>query len=204
MIRLAICDDHPVVRTGLKAVFETDPELTVVGFADSTPSAVELAGQCDVMTMDLHLKDGDSGVQATRAILALDSPPHILVLTNYDDDADIVGAVEAGAIGYLLKDAEPQELIGAVKAAAAGKTVLEPWLLGRLAEHRRQPKGSLTPREMDILKALATGASNAEIAADQFISVTTVKSHIASVFGKLGATSRTHAVAIARERGLLS
>ena len=139
----------------------------------------------------------------TRRIRALDAAPYVLVLTNYDTDGDILGAVEAGASGYLLKDAPPHELIAAVRAAAAGESALAPVIAGRLLDRMRAPQVSLSKREIEVLERVAAGMSNAAIAGEMFVSQTTVKSHLVHIFSKLNVSSRTAAVSKARELGVL-
>jgi DNA-binding NarL/FixJ family response regulator len=153
--------------------------------------------------MDLQLAGGGDGVAATAAIAASPDPPRVLILTTYDTDADILRAVEAGAAGYLLKDAEPQVLLDAVAAAARGETVLAPQVATRLMARVREPTPELSARELDVMALVAEGLTNREIARRLFVSEATVKSHLVHVFTKLGVASRTAAVAAARERGLL-
>lgn len=205
MIRILIADDHPVVRSGLRAVFEAEADLEVVGESSRAATAADraAAGGVDLVTMDLRFPDGLSGVEAIRRIRALDDPPEVLVLTNYDDDADILDAVEAGARGYLLKDAPPETLVQAVRSAAAGQSVLAPVVASKLMSRMREPAVHLTPREHDVLACLGRGLSNQEIGAELFLSQPTVKSHLARLYGTLGVPSRTAAVAKARELGLL-
>ena len=144
-----------------------------------------------------------TGVDATRRIRALEAPPYVLVLTNYDSDADILGAVEAGASGYLLKDAPPHELTAAVRAAAAGESALAPVIASRLLDRMRAPRVSLSSREIEVLELVAAGRSNSEVAEQLFVSETTVKSHLAHIFSKLDVSSRTAAVSEARRKGIL-
>lgn len=204
-VRLVLCDDHPIVRAGLRAVFEAEPDFDVVAEADRAMEAVDLARlhAPDVVTMDLRFPTGASGVDATRELRLLAPAPAVLVLTNYDDDRDIIAAVEAGASGYVLKDAPPAELVSAVRGAADGQAALAPAVAARLMRRVREPVTVLTPREADVLRAVARGLSNQEIGAELFLGQPTVKSHLAHVFGKLGVPSRTAAVARARELGLL-
>ncbi|MFD2757051.1 response regulator transcription factor [Gulosibacter faecalis] len=204
MIRVLICDDHPIVRAGLRAVFEHDGDLEVVGEAATADEAVALAPGADVVTMDLRLGDGGDGVDATRRIRALQQAPAVLVLTNYDTDNQILTAIEAGACGYLLKDAPPERLVRAVRRAAAGENVLDAEIMERLVGQLRAPRVHLTPREADVLAQLATGATNQRIGEVLHLSPTTVKSHLAAIYGKLGVSSRTAAVSKARETGLLA
>lgn len=210
MIRVLVADDHPIVRQGLRAVIDTASDLEVVDEAASVEEAVarldalEARGErIDVITMDLRFGDADGGVVGTRRIRARATPPAVLVITNYEDDADIVGAIEAGASGYLLKDAPPTELLEAIRSAAAGRTVLAPRVSMRLVERMRAPSIHLTVREREVLELVAEGFSNHEISARLHLSETTVKSHLARLYGKLDVPSRTAAVARARALGLL-
>lgn len=207
MIRLVIADDHPIVRAGLTALFSLEPDLEIVAEASTPAQAVALAEELnpDVVLMDLQFGAAEavSGADATRRIRALDAAPYVLVLTNYDSDADILSAVEAGASGYLLKDAPPHELIAAVRAAAAGESALAPVIASRLLDRLRAPQISLSGREIEVLELVAAGRSNTEVADALFISETTVKSHLAHIFSKLDVSSRTAAVSAARRRGIL-
>jgi DNA-binding NarL/FixJ family response regulator len=202
--RVVLVDDHPVVRGGLRALL-TASGVEVVGEAATVDEAVAVVRQSrpDVVLMDLQLADGGDGVTATVAIGALPTPPRVLILTTYDTDADILRAVEAGAAGYLLKDAEPQVLIDAVAAAARGETVLAPQVATRLLARVREPASDLSSRELEVVRLVADGLANRDIARRLFVSEATVKSHLVHVFTKLGVASRTAAVAAARERGLL-
>jgi len=206
MIRLIIADDHPIVRAGLTALFDQEADLTVVAEAATPEEAISAAQRenPDVVLMDLQFgNSAETGADATRQIRALDAAPYVLVLTNYDSDADILGAVEAGASGYLLKDAPPHELIAAVHAAAAGESALAPVIASRLLGRMRSPQISLSSREIEVLERVAAGRSNAEIAIDLHVSEPTVKSHLTHIFTKLEVTSRTSAVSAARRRGIL-
>ncbi|WP_425563796.1 LuxR C-terminal-related transcriptional regulator [Rhodoglobus aureus] len=156
-----------------------------------------------VILMDLQFGALESGAEVTRRIRALDAAPYVLILTNYDTDGDILGAVEAGASGYLLKDAPPHEVIAAVRAAAAGESVLAPVIAGRLLDRMRAPQVSLSKREIEVMELVAQGKSNAAIAGEMFVSQTTVKSHLVHIFSKLNVSSRTAAVSKARELGVL-
>ena len=204
-ITVLIADDHPVVRAGIRALIGTDPTLAVVGEVSTPQDAVRLAAELepDVVVMDLQFGAATSGVDATAALKRHRPAPAVLVLTNYDSDADILGAVEAGANGYLLKDAPPQELLGAIRAAAAGESALAPAVAGRLLDRMRTPAVALTAREIDVLRAAAAGLSNLEIAASLHVTDATVKSHLAHIYAKLGVKSRSAAVATARESGVL-
>lgn len=205
MIRVVIADDHPVVRAGLRALLSTAQDVEVVGEAETPGAAVELAVSLvpDLVLMDLQFGQELSGADATRRIRALDAPPYVLVLTNYDSDGDILGAVEAGASGYLLKDAPPHELLAGVRAAAAGESALAPAVASRLMARMRAPRVSLSAREIEVLALVAEGASNGEIAGRLHITDATVKSHLVHVYSKLGVTSRTAAVSAARSLGIL-
>lgn len=207
MIRLVIADDHPIVRAGLQALLGMEADFEVVAEAATPDQAVDAAERenPDVVLMDLQFGTGSSGTgaDATRRIRSLDAAPYVLVLTNYDSDADILGAVEAGASGYLLKDAPPRELVAAVRAAAAGESALAPVIATRLLDRMRAPQISLSAREMEVLDLVAAGRSNGDVAAALFVSETTVKSHLAHIFSKLGVASRTAAVSAARNRGIL-
>ena len=205
MIRLLLADDHPVVRAGLRALLGAEPDLRVVFEAGTAEEAVALAaaGDVDVVLMDLQFGGAMQGAEATRRVRAVAGAPRVLILTNYDTDADILGAIEAGASGYLLKDAPPAELIAAVRAAAAGQSALAPAIVTRLADRSRVPEGRLSPREVEVLGLVAAGRSNRQIGQDLFLSEATVKSHLVHIFGKLGVSSRTSAVASARASGTI-
>ncbi|MEU2659540.1 response regulator transcription factor [Streptomyces sp. NPDC007325] len=204
-VRLLLADDHPVVRAGLRAVLDTEPGFTVVGEAATAERAVELAaaGGVDVVLMDLQFGAGMHGAEATAAITGVPGGPRVLVLTTYDTDADILAAVEAGASGYLLKDAPPEELAAAVRTAAAGQSALAPAVAHRLMDRMRTPAEALTKRELEVLQLVGEGLSNQQISKVLFLSQATVKSHLVHVFAKLGVDSRTAAVAAARERRLI-
>lgn len=205
-VRVLIADDHAVVRTGLRALLASDPDVEVLADVAAAEDAVERAriGDVDVVLMDLRFAgDAAAGVHATRRLRELATPPQVLVLTSHDTDADILGAVEAGACGYLLKDAAPDELLAAVRAAAAGESALSPTVAARLLGRLRDPRPVLTDREAEVLRAVAAGATNRQAAASLHVSEATVKTHLVHVFDKLGATSRTAAVARARELGIL-
>ncbi|MEW1699809.1 response regulator [Streptomyces sp. NPDC093249] len=204
-IRLLLADDHPVVRAGLRAVLDTEPDFTVVAEAATAERAVELAaaGDVDVVLMDLQFGAGMHGSEATAAITATPGGPKVLVLTTYDTDADILAAVEAGASGYLLKDAPPEELAAAVRTAAAGQSALAPAVAHRLMDRMRTPAEALTKRELEVLQLVGEGLSNQQISKALFLSQATVKSHLVHVFAKLGVDSRTAAVAAATARRLI-
>ncbi|MCJ1679994.1 response regulator transcription factor [Streptomyces sp. APSN-46.1] len=204
-IRLLLADDHPVVRAGLRAVLDTEPDFAVVAEAATAERAVELAASepVDVVLMDLQFGPGMHGSAATRLITDLPRAPRVLVLTTYDTDADILAAVEAGASGYLLKDAPPEELAAAVRTAAAGQSALAPAVALRLMDRMRTPAAALTKRELEVLQLVADGLSNQQISKKLFLSQATVKSHLVHVYAKLGVDSRTAAVAAAATRRLI-
>ncbi|MFU8874364.1 response regulator [Micromonospora sp. SL4-19] len=204
-IRVLIVDDHPIVRRGLRAALDADPGITVVGEAATGVDAIAQAeaGAPDVVLMDLHLGPGINGAEVTRQLLTRPRPPRVLVLTTYDSDADILPAITAGATGYLLKDTEPDDLLAAIRSAAAGETVLAPAIATRLITRVRAPGRTLTPRETQILQMVAEGHSNQAIARAMFITEATVKSHLVQVFSKLDVDNRTAAVAEGRRRGII-
>ena len=205
MIGLLLSDDHPVVRAGMRALLEAEPDLHVAGEAASAEEAVRLAARpgIDLVLMDLQFPGALQGVEATRRIRAAPDAPKVLVLTNYDTDADILGAIEAGASGYLLKDAPPGELVAAIRAAAAGESALAPAVASRLDASQRSADQRLTVREAEVLQLVAAGSTNREIGQALFLSEATVKSHLVHIFTKLGVGSRTAAVAKARELGAI-
>lgn len=212
MIRVLLADDHEIVRLGLRAVLEEAEDITVVGEVATAEAAISAAkaGGIDVILMDLRFGAGmegtkvTSGVEATARIKeSMSSPPKVLVVTNYDTDADILGAIEAGAVGYLLKDTEPNELLAAVRSAKDGDSALSPMVADRLMTRVRTPRMSLTPRELEVLSLVASGSSNREIGQSLMLSEATVKSHLVHIYDKLGVRSRTSAVAAAREQGVL-
>ncbi|MCE7009010.1 response regulator transcription factor [Kibdelosporangium philippinense] len=205
MIKVLLVDDHPVVREGLRGMLDAEPDLTVIGEAGSGEEAVALAAahQPDVILMDLRMP-GLDGAGATEKIMSSDGSSRVIVLTTYETDADILRAVEAGATGYLLKDASRAELAGAIRAATRGETVLAPSVAGRLMRRMRQPaQPSLSAREIQVLRLVAKGQTNGEIGASLHISETTVKTHLLRVFNKLGVSDRTAAVTTAMEQGML-
>lgn len=205
MIRLLLADDHAIVRAGLRALLDGGDELTVVGDVSTAEAAVAFCATTavDLVLMDLSFGQGRSGADATAELRALPQPPNVLVVTNYDTDADILGAIEAGACGYILKDTPPSELLAAVRAAAAGESVLSPAVASKLMTRVRRADTTLSPREIEVLRLVADGRSNREIAKELFLSETTVKSHLVHIYAKLGVRSRTSAVARAREQGAI-
>ncbi|MDK8880468.1 response regulator transcription factor [Corynebacterium sp. MSK008] len=212
MIRVLLADDHEIVRLGLRSVLEAAEDIKVVAEVATAEGAIATAqaGGIDVILMDLRFGAGaegqrvTTGAQATAAIRAnMSNPPKVLVVTNYDTDADILGAIEAGAVGYLLKDAPPEELVAAVRSTARGDATMSPVVRDRLESRERTPRSSLTPRELEVLQLVAAGSSNREIGRQLMLSEATVKSHLVHIYDKLGVRSRTSAVASAREQGVL-
>ena len=204
VIRLLVVDDHPVVRAGMVAVLGEESDFEVVGEAANGAEALGLVPRLrpDVVLMDLRMPVMD-GAEATARITAEPDAPHVLVLTTYDTDADIVRAVEAGARGYLLKDAPTGVLADAIRRAARGETVLAPPVAARLADRLRAPaRPELTARELEVLGLVARGLSNADIGRELFIGEATVKTHLIRAFAKLGVTDRTAAVTAAYGSGL--
>ncbi|MFI1093436.1 response regulator [Streptomyces sp. NPDC020917] len=207
-ISLLLADDHPVVRDGLRGVFDGDPDFTVAGEAADGAEAVDraVALGVDVVLMDLRMPRM-GGVEAIRLLRERAPGIRVLVLTTYDSDADVLPAVEAGATGYLLKDAPRDELVRAVRAAHLGQAVLAPSVAQKLLGHVRAPapaaSGLLTDRELEVLRLVAAGTTNKEAAKRLFISEATVKTHLLHLYGKLGVRDRAAAVAAAYRAGLL-
>ena len=205
VVRLVLVDDHPVVRAGLRALLESEPDITVVGEADDAAAAEQVVRRLhpDVVLMDLNLGEGPGGAQATARLRAMEHPPQVLVLTTYDTEADILEAVDAGALGYLLKDAPPDELFRAVRSTARGEVVLASRVAARLVRRASSPQPTLTDREIEIMTLVARGMSNRELARHLFVSEATVKSHLTHVYAKLGVDSRAGAVAKAIEQRII-
>ncbi|MGI5232752.1 response regulator [Actinoallomurus sp. CA-142502] len=204
-IRLLIADDHPVVRDGLSSLFARDPDFEVVGEAGDGAEAVRLAGDLrpDVILMDLRMP-GMDGVTAIAELARQGTAARVLVLTTYDTDSHVLPAIEAGATGYLLKDAPRAELLRAVRAAAHGEAVLSPSVASRLMNRVRTPgSGPLSRREIEVLELVAAGSTNRQAAARLFITEATVKTHLLNIYAKLGVGDRAAAVAEAYNRGLL-
>jgi DNA-binding NarL/FixJ family response regulator len=205
VVRVLIADDHPVVRGGVRGMLEPHPDLDVVGEAASGTEAVALAlrEHPDVVLMDLQMP-GLDGASATAQIKAQCPQTQVLVLTTYGTDADIVRAINAGAVGYLLKDAPHEEIARAVRAAAHGETTLAPAVAQRLMQRVRSPASdALSAREIEVLLLAARGLSNDEIGRELFVSATTAKAHLVHIYAKLGVNDRTAAVTTALERGII-
>lgn len=210
MIRILLADDHPVVRAGLASLLASEDDFEIVDMVGTPDDAVARAaeGGVDVVLMDLRFGDQPGievagGVEATRRIRALDNPPQVLVVTNYSTDGDVVGAVSAGAVGYLLKDSSPEDLIAGVRDAARGESVLSKQVASKIMGRMNNPMTALSSREIEVLSLVAQGQSNREIGKKLFLTEATVKSHMGHVFNKLDVTSRTAAVAEARQRGII-
>lgn len=207
-IRILVADDHPVVRDGLVMILNTQPDFDVIGQADNGADAVRLACSLkpDVVMLDLEMP-GMDGLDALKQLRERAPELPVLVFTAFDTDERIVGAVQAGAKGYLLKGAPRNELFNAVRVVSEGGALLQPVVASKLMNHMRhqndQPAESLTEREDEVLDLLAKGKTNKEIASELVITERTVKFHISSILGKLGAGNRTEAVRIAAQMGLV-
>ena len=204
-IRLLVVDDHPVVRDGIVGMVSSDPDIEVVGEAAEGGEAVQLARVLlpDVVLMDLRMR-GMDGVAAIRELSRLGLPSRVVVLTTFDGDADVLPAIEAGATGYLLKDAPRADLLRAIRAAAAGEAVLAPSVATRLVGRVRAPEHELlTSRELEVLALVADGATNRAAGERLHLSEATIKTHLLSIYAKLGVGDRAAAVAEGFRRGLL-
>ncbi|WP_173083313.1 response regulator [Phytohabitans rumicis] len=205
-LRIVVVDDHAVMRAGVVALLASEPGIEVVAEAADGRQAVDLVERLapDVALIDLRMPRLD-GVGATAEIVARGARTRVLILTTYETDADIERAVEAGAIGYLLKDTTREQLADAIRAAARGETVLAPRVAQRLVARMRQPtQAALTAREVDVLNAVADGLSNVDIGKRLVIAEATVKTHLLRIFAKLDVSDRTHAVVVALDRGLIT
>jgi DNA-binding NarL/FixJ family response regulator len=214
VIRVLVVDDQALVRGGFRLILESQPDLEVVGEAENGAQALTRARELrpDVVLMDVRMP-GMDGLEATRQLLSRGDAPRVLMLTTFDMDEYVYDALRAGASGFLLKDVRPEQLADAVRVVAAGETLLAPAITRRLVEQhvRRARPGtttpaalvSLTPRELDVLRLMARGRSNSEIAGELFLSEATVKTHVTRLFGKLGLRDRAQAVVVAYESGLV-
>ncbi|PSS43349.1 DNA-binding response regulator [Arthrobacter woluwensis] len=202
MITVLLVDDHLVVRSGLRALLSTQPDIEVVAEASSGEEGVSVAldQSPDVVLMDLAMGAGIDGIEAIRRLRAERPGQAVLVFTTYDSDADIVRAVDAGAMGYLLKDAAPDEIFAAVRGASRGQSHMSAPVASRLFKQMRNPDEALTPREAELLTLLTQGLSNKELGRKLFISEATVKTHLAHIYAKLGVDSRAAAIAKALRR----
>ncbi|ASN18676.1 response regulator [Arthrobacter sp. YN] len=201
-ISVVLVDDHTVVRSGLKALLGTQADIAVVGEAASGEEALVAAQQHapDVVLMDLAMGAGMDGIEAIKQLRRRTPKQAIIVFTTYDSDADIVRAVDAGAMGYLLKDAAPEEIFAAVRGAVQGKSVMSAPVASRLFQQLRNPDEILTPREAELLSLLTEGLSNRDLGKRLFISEATVKTHLAHIYAKLGVETRAAAIATAIRR----
>jgi NarL family two-component system response regulator LiaR len=208
-IRLVLVDDHRVVRRGLRSFLEAFPDITVVGEASSGEEVLERVESWlpDVVIMDLLMPGGIDGIETTRRVRSITPHTQVVVLTAYTDDARVMAALRAGAIGYVRKDAEPEVLLAAVRAAARGQSMLDPALAGSVLQEivsSAEIREDLTEREMDVLRLLAHGCTNREIAEELVVGAETVKTHVGNILAKLHLVHRTQAVVHALKRGLIS
>ncbi|CAB0874060.1 DNA-binding response regulator [Corynebacterium diphtheriae] len=199
MIRVMLIDDHPVVRAGLRSILDSFDDITVVAEA-SDGSNVNTEG-IDVVVTDIQMP-GTDGITLTRTLASAGGPP-VLILTTYDTEADILAAVEAGAMGYLLKDAPESALHDAVVATFEGRRTLAPKVANALMQRVSKPRQALSAREIEILQNLEQGLSNRQLAAKLFISEATVKTHLVHIYSKLGVDNRTAAITAARQQRLI-
>jgi DNA-binding NarL/FixJ family response regulator len=201
-IRVFLVDDHLVVRAGLTALLNTQPDVEVVGEASSGEEAATAipSASPDLVMMDLDMGTGMHGAEAIKRLRSDGVDVPVLVFTTYDTDADVVRAVDAGAIGYLLKDSTPDEIFGAVRGAVAGRSVLSPTVASRLVQQMQRPQEALTARESELLSLLAEGMTNRELGKALFISEATVKTHLGHIYAKLGVETRSAAVSVALRR----
>ncbi len=205
LIRIVLVDDHPVVRAGLRALIEGQDDLSVVGEAGDLAAAerVVAAEHPDVVLMDLSLGDGPGGAEVTARLTALAKPPRVLVLTIYDTESDIIRALDAGAQGYLLRDAPPEELWSGIRSVARGETVLASSVAATLVRRSVSPGPVVTEREVEVLELPSRGLGNKEMARELFVSEATVKSHLSHIYTKLGVDTRAGAVAAAIEKRII-
>lgn len=205
MIRVVIVDDHSVVRAGIRALIETQNDLTVVGEAADSNTATDVVRRTrpDVVLMDLNLGDGPGGAATTALLGDLPTPPRVLILTTYDTEADVLAAIDAGAAGYLLKDAPPDDVFRAVRNTARGDTVLAPTVAATLVRRASSPGPVLTEREVAVLELLADGLGNKEMAKQLLVSEATIKSHLSHIYTKLDVDTRAGAVAKAIEQRII-
>lgn len=208
MITVLICDDAPIVRMGLRMVVASEPDMTVIAEATNGEEAVTAAQQInpDVILLDIQMP-GVDGIEAARRILTGETKTRVLVLTTYDHDDNVYAALRAGASGFLVKDAPPERLLEAIRAIAAGEAMLSPSVTRRLLDSIGLPGGAKLPtlseQDSELLRLVARGRTNAEIAKDLDLTPATVKTYVSRLFTKIGARDRTHAVVLAYESGLV-
>ncbi len=205
-IRIALIDDHRIVRRGLSAYFAAQPDIIVVGEASSGEEALQLAEswQADVIVIDVLMPGGIDGIETTRRLKRLLPRTQIIILSGYADDARVIGALRAGAITYVEKDSQPEQLLEAVRGAVQGKAIFEPTLMQRILQAQTMKSSDvLTERESEVLRLLAEGLTNAEIAVRLSVSEETVKTHVAGILRKLGLAHRTQAAIYALRNGLV-
>jgi DNA-binding NarL/FixJ family response regulator len=211
VIRVQVVDDQPLVRAGLRTIFDAEPGFEVVGEAGDGSDAARVAIDCqpDIVLMDIRLSQMD-GIEATRRVLAAVPESKVVMLTTFDTDEHVIDAFAAGASGFLLKTAPPDHLVQGVRTAHESDALIAPARTRALIGNRIQPRSAtdavarLTPREQEVLRALARGLSNAEIAEELTVEASTVKSHVASILAKLGLRDRVHAVVFAYENNVVS
>ncbi len=201
-IRILIADDHPMLRVALKSMINSEPNMAVVGEARDGNEAVELFHQLrpDITLMDINMPKMD-GLEAMRKILEVDPQARFIVLTNFDSEEDIYRGLEAGAMGYLMKDSTFSKLLETIQTVHVGQKHIPPEIAQKLASRKASPR--LSPREMTVLRLVMAGMSNREISAELNITESTVKSHVKNILFKLGASDRTQAVTKAIQRGIL-
>lgn len=199
-IRIFLADDHPALRAGLAAILRSQPDMVVVGEAGTGRETLESQAEADLYIVDLRMPDGD-GIHVISRLIERDPETQVLVLTTFDNEEDVFRALEAGARGYLLKDTTTDELTAAIRQMRTGQRHLPHAIASRLADRLVRPE--LTPRELDVLRLMAKGRTNKELAAALFVSEETVKTHVKTLFQKLGVHDRVEAVSISLKRGII-
>jgi len=208
LIRVAVVDDHEMVRKGIISYLITEPEIELVGEASSGQDAVKLVlkERPDVVLMDLLMENG-TGIDATKEILKEYTNCKIIIITSFYDDEQVFPAIEAGAFSYMLKTATAEEVVQAIRKAAKGEAVIEPKVANRMMTkfraQEKKPHDDLTERELDVLKCIGEGMTNQDISEELFIGIKTVKTHVSNILGKLGVTDRTQAAVYANRNGII-